>query len=180
LAALLRQPIILIGHHNDLASGLEILKDTADRVNILKHVRWADMDEIVFSLFLTRCIGDTMIVQMQARKARVPIPPNIRSVLIERSWSSVRGFDQEILSVTIVNGSSVSEPFLVRGQMAEPLPVPENSILLIEAAPKDLERNGDTLPWPPPVWAYARRIACEARDRATPMVESFRRLALPK
>jgi len=44
--ALLRQPLILYGHHWDLAQGLEVLEQAAEDVNRLGDVRWGPLDWI--------------------------------------------------------------------------------------------------------------------------------------
>lgn len=45
-AAYLNRPIILMGHHKNVAGGLSILEEAAQFINSLGHVEWTDMTRI--------------------------------------------------------------------------------------------------------------------------------------
>ena len=46
LRAFLDQPLILYGHHEDVAPGLDVLGEAAEDVNRLGETRWCSLGEI--------------------------------------------------------------------------------------------------------------------------------------
>ena len=68
LRAFLGQPLILYGHHDDLADGLEPLVDAARNVNRLGDVEWKSLGAIAATSYDLRVDGSTAIVQPWATR----------------------------------------------------------------------------------------------------------------
>jgi hypothetical protein len=83
LRGFLRQPIVLYGHPSDLGDGLEILEAAAASVNRLPGVAWTDLTTLSRANYATRLDGDALRVRPFARRLRVELPPDVRSVVFE-------------------------------------------------------------------------------------------------
>ena len=83
LRAFLGQPLILYGHHDDLADGLEPLVDAARNVNRLGDVEWKSLGAIAATSYDLRVDGSTAIVQPWARRLRVALPDGVTDVVVE-------------------------------------------------------------------------------------------------
>jgi hypothetical protein len=77
LRAFLGQPLVVYGHHDDLADGLDVLGEVADQVNALGDVRWSALDEIVRAGAQTRVDGATLHVRPLARRVAVEVPDGV-------------------------------------------------------------------------------------------------------
>ena len=73
LRAFLGQPLILYGHHDDLADGLEPLVDAARNVNRL-GVEWKSLGAIAATSYDLRVDGSTAIVQPWAGDCALRCP----------------------------------------------------------------------------------------------------------
>ncbi len=71
LRAYMDHPIVLYGHHDDLADGLDMLAAAAARVNRLGDVRWMAPEEIAHSNVAIRRDGDALSVRPFAQRVRV-------------------------------------------------------------------------------------------------------------
>ena len=83
LRAFLGQPLILYGHHDDLADGLEPLVDAARNVNRLGDVEWKSLGAIAATSYDLRVDGSTAIVRPWARRLRVALPDGVTDVVVE-------------------------------------------------------------------------------------------------
>jgi len=86
IAALLRQPIVPMTHHQALADGYGLLDETAGFVNSLGPVAWRDMRSIARSLFSHKHEGDTMRVKMWTKRLTVTIPRGTTRIEVLRPW----------------------------------------------------------------------------------------------
>jgi hypothetical protein len=82
--ALLRQPLILYGHHWDLAQGLEVLAQAADDVNRLGDVRWGPLDWIARRNYSTHAQ-----VELSLPPDR-PLEPHALPNLATKPWPIAR------------------------------------------------------------------------------------------
>jgi hypothetical protein len=156
LRAFLGQPLVLYGHHDDLAGGLDVLAEIAANVNRLGEVRWCSVGEIALSNYATRIEGDRLLVRPYSRRLRVELPPDTDALLVEQP----REATPRLIGWSI--GDSSPRPF---GSAATPLPEPLQ-IRLRGAVEVDCGEvpAPDWRPWP-----VLRRVATEARDRALPL-----------
>ena len=70
LRSFLGQPLILYGHHGDLADGLGVLDEAADFVNREGGVAWGSLADIASSSYVTKCDGPTLRIRVFARDVR--------------------------------------------------------------------------------------------------------------
>jgi hypothetical protein len=84
LRAFLDQPLILYGHHGDLAEGgLDVLASAVDDVNGLGERRWCSLGEIVAGNFETRFEGSRLSVRPFTRRLRVDVPDAVEQLVVE-------------------------------------------------------------------------------------------------
>lgn len=165
IAAFLRQPIVIAGHHQDAAGGLKLLADIAATVNALDGCTWSDMKGIVRSNYLQRTTGDRLDLRMYARHITVPLPDGIRHVRVERPWIE----SGQTEDITVTAGADT----LFTGS-AGPLttPIEAGNARIIEIAseqPHPVDSSTVAPPRPNP-WPIARKILMELRDRLAPML----------
>jgi hypothetical protein len=156
LRAFLDQPLILYGHHADLAGGLDLLADTAARINRLGDVRWASLGEIAELNYTSQLQDGILRIRPYAHRLVLDPPEGVRSLLLKRPRSADHGM------AGWSNGGAVV-PF--------DTPVPRapgrHEIRLRPTAWTDAE----TVPGPPPgLWPVLRRVATETRDRLQPLL----------
>lgn len=154
LRAYLDQPLVLYGHHADLAEGLGVLARRTAEVNRLGAVRWSSLGEIAASSFEHRREGDLLRVRPYARRIEVEVPEGVRRVVVEPAPGSGPGDLVRTPAATVALG----EPFPAAGP---------NSLRLVLESPDAVAPR--TVPAPPHrPWPIARRLAGEARDRVAP------------
>lgn len=157
LRAFMGQPLVLYGHHTDVASGLDLLEQAAARVNALGDVQWLSLGDLASSNFAWRLDGDTVVVRPYAGRVRLQVPARARRLIVEEprdpagelaGWSSGT-------TRPIPFGESIScQP----GAQVEVRLRPEFTV-----APASVP----TPSWQP--WAPIRRLAAESRDRLLPL-----------
>ena len=157
LHAFLDHPLVLYGHHDDLAHGLDLLADAAARVNRLGDVEWTSLGSIALGNHAIRLEGDTAWVRPYSGRIQLQLPELVRAFALEEP----RDIDGGVLGWSLPSGPEV--PFGV--------PVPCRGGRVVEARLRvaDPVDPGDVgapawRPWPP-----LRRVATEARDRALPL-----------
>jgi hypothetical protein len=163
LAAFLRQPIVMIGHHGDVAGSLEILAEAASKIRTLPEVQWGDMQTIARGCFLTKRTGNSLWIRLQARLVVAQIPEGVEHLFVDRPWLT------EEASEPLVLQQPDSSHFKVAGnRVIGPIPARPGPLTLHcpPAETLSVPLNGSRLL--PPVWPLARRLLCEARDRLAP------------
>ncbi len=173
LRAFLDQPLILFGHHDDLAGGLEPLAELAAAVNALADVRWMPLGEIVRTNVDTRTDGTAMEVRLHTRRASVDVP---------------EGIDELRVLLPVAHGDVVDEPIsigpdrLLLGAAARD--GWRTLSVAARAGPLEIELGRfDALdpwaaaraPWRPT--ARVRRTLAEGRDRLLPVAAAVRSAA---
>jgi hypothetical protein len=161
VAALLRQPIVPMTHHQAFAGGFGLLDDTAAFVNSLGGVAWGDMTSIARSLYSHRHSGRVLSVRMWSKRISVRVPHETSEIHVERPWLE----------------QSNEEPLYWRGSDRSWMAVPSAGIITVPAgatveiasgrsdAHRAHPRGGS-----PRLAAVARRFLTEARDRALPSI----------
>jgi len=155
LRAFLDHPLVIYGHHEDVAGGFEPLAEAAALVNGLGPVKWCSVGEIARGNY-SRCLqGERLVVRPHARRVRVEPIAGARTLCIEapvsneaaglRGWSvgsgPIRAFEEDV-------PIGITSPIEIRLHGSRDVD-PERV-----AAPS----------WRP--WPRVRRAATEARDRA--------------
>jgi hypothetical protein len=172
LAAFFHQPIIMIGHHQDVAGGLGVLADWARWVNSLGDVRWTSLEEIIHSSFLTQRVNGTLFIKLGARKIHLCVPEGVDQIVLLRPWVSGEATEP----VSLIRHGSVSRLPAAAGICVGPCPVrPGEQLTVVCEVPQRAlprERSAALRLWP-----LTRRLACEVRDRLWPLVRSKPRIA---
>ena len=153
LRAYVDQPIVLYGHHQDVADGLDVLAAAAARVNRMGPVEWMGPEAIALSNAALKWDGDAVSVRAFAN--RLSLPAHAATVAVEDpggefiGWSL--GRDPQV--------HAFGEPVAAVG-----------GELWLRA---ESEVDPADVPSPPlKVWPKLRRIATESRDRLAPLRRS--------
>jgi len=162
LRAFLGQPLILYGHHEDVAPGLGVLASAVDDVNRLGERRWCSLAEIAAGNFESRRQGGELSIRPYSRRVRVEIPDGVERLRVELP-AAHPGPDGEGLRI---DGESleIGEPVSVAAGTTAELRLQSSDAVDVETVP------------PPPrqPLALARRALGEGRDRLLPLVDRLR------
>jgi hypothetical protein len=155
LAAYLRQPIILMGHHQDLRDGYDVLTRSARLINGLGPVSWGSMSDICGTTYDQRIEGDEMALTVFFNSTTIILPGSLRSLTIQdgtglRSRWRLSGRHGLIANLDLPATLQVTDQF---GDMihCERLTPP-----LTASDPGDIR---------PSLAASVRRLITETRDR---------------
>lgn len=111
LRAFLDHALIVYGHHDDVAGGLEPLAETADRIRRIGDATWMSVGSIARGNHVHRLVDGTLAVRPYARRVTVDVPAGasrltvaapdpIGGALELRGWSAgdgvVQPFDAEV------------------------------------------------------------------------------------
>jgi len=164
--ALLRQPLILYGHHWDFAEGLQALSQAVSDVNDLGDVQWGPLDWIAAHNYSLRRTGELLDVRMHSLRAVVEIPAGVTAVRVHTQpihggphWRGVRCAG---LQAPMSRGAG--------GWSSEPLAVSDRQQVEISLPPaRPLQAGALSGPVFKP-WPLARRVLVEGRDRLQPLL----------
>jgi hypothetical protein len=158
LRAFLDHPVIVYGHHEDVAGGLEPLAEAAALINRLGDVGWMSPGRIAAGNYERRVDGDALVVRPHSRRIVLDPPPEARSLELVSP--------EDALGDSEVRGWSVTEgPVHSFGEAVElPAGAGPLEVRLHSAADVDV-RHVPAPAWRP--WPRLRRATTEARDRAT-------------
>jgi hypothetical protein len=163
LRAFLDQPLILYGHHGDVAGGLDQFAALAGRINGLGDVEWASPGDIAAGNIRTRADGEVLHVRMFARRARVHVPAGARWLTVEAPALEPQHERDDVScdgrvaapgeAIALPGDSRVIELRLVRTGALGPGTVPAPGLRY---------------------WPITRRLMSETRDRLTPLYRGTR------
>lgn len=167
IATLLHQPIIPVGHHYDLADGLEILEDLAKFINSMGDVRWASMEQISRSHYARMFDQELLHIRMYTKRIQICVPEGIRNIKIDRSLHGKHA----TLEWRVFNENAEWIP----QQSNEPISVKsgkyiEITINRIRSSAGNIKIDRKIRCWPP-----IRRLLTEARDRLNPLLRRLPR-----
>lgn len=170
LAAFLRQPIIVAGHHQDAADGLGLLEEMAKLIKSFGNVEWSDLEGTLRTNHLEKVQGELHSVKMYARKVRVTIPAGVQRLRIERPWVP----------------EGVPEPLTVRARgEVKRFPRAGNSICFEQRSGATVELFSERIstlnfaevkPRLMSLWPVSRKIMMEMRDRLLPIARELPKL----
>jgi hypothetical protein len=155
LAAYLRQAIVLVGHHQDLKGGLELMDDLARFINQLGPVVWGNMEELARRNCAWRQEGDGLRISPFGTGCSVNLPAGVKQLSIHppdgsgwRRWRIARGSNAPL---ELEAGESIALPPTFQGMVSIDAPPPESRA-------GGVSTRRDLIP-------LLRRLATEARDR---------------
>ncbi len=155
LRAYLNQPLVLYGHQEDLADGLDGLAALTAEVNGLGAVRWGSLDTLAAASFERRRESDVLRVRPYSRRIEVDVPDGVGELVVERP----PGSDADDAVRTATASAAFGESLAVApGERAEVTLIAADAVSPA-SVPAPRRR----------AWPVARRIAAEARDRAVPL-----------
>lgn len=165
--AYLRQPLILCGHHEEFADGLDPFRRAAELINSLGDVCWGSPGEMARQSFAADREGNVLRLRLWSRHVVVTVPRGVKELAVERPAGHAAPPFERIL----LDGVEVG--LLTPGK--GPVPIPLRAVAagrrvrLALRTPRavDPERVPDPK-WRP--WPLVRRIAAEGRDRLRPML----------
>lgn len=156
LRAYLDQPLVLYGHHDDLAPGLDLLAEAqAEIAAIAPTTTWRSLAAIARRAYETRAEGATLAVRPLANQLRVEIPAGIDTLRFEPPSGPT-------FPRLLVDGA--------QHEYNAPIRIAEGTeTVTVDSGPAPIEPA--EVPSPPrrPL-AVARRIAGESRDRLAPLL----------
>jgi len=167
VAALLHQPIIPIGHHNDIAEGLHLLANLSGYINSLGTVRWISMKGMSRSQFSRKIDGGILRIRMFTKRIEICVPEEIQQIFVERLrpegaeykpllWRALG----EKMEWNLL-GLEESIPAF-SGQKIEIMSPFTTSLHMDARTSKKLQ-----------LWPIVRRQLTEARDRISPFLKRF-------
>jgi hypothetical protein len=157
LRAFLDQPLILYGHHDDVAGGLDPLAEA--RVNALGDVRWMSLGQIAQSNYALRVDGATAVVRPYAGRLATTLAPEVTEVTVIAPEAGAGAF----------SGWSVPGPRAARAAIGEPLAAGGGAGLELRLHTR-WETDAATVPMPGRrPWPTLRRAGTEIRDRLAPL-----------
>jgi hypothetical protein len=174
IAALLRQPIVPMTHHQAVADGYDLLDEVASFVNSLPGVSWRDMKTISRSLYSQMQDDRILRIRMLSKRVSVPIPGGTTQIHVERPWLEDAA-EEALIWRTVAE----DRPWRVA---SPPDTIAVQAGVTIEIASGQAEA---TLPGthgarPPRLAPVARRLLTEGRDRAFPSIHRIARRGLSR
>jgi hypothetical protein len=159
LRAFLDHPIVLYGHHQDVAGGLDLLAEAAARANRLGEVRWVSPGDVAAANHEVRREGDQLVVRAFSRRIRLaPLAPGTAAVTVVEP--------PEALGASGLRGWSLPDGE-VRA-FGDRAPVTPGARPVIRLHGGDVEPSSVPAPrWR--AWPRVRRVATEGRDRMLPL-----------
>jgi hypothetical protein len=165
LRAFLDHPLIVYGHHEDVADGFDALAETAAVINQLGDVRWSSIGDIVTGNVEQRAESDGLHLRPFSRRLVLAIGSDVSSVTVEAPPDSLDDASLTGFSVRGPRNAAVTGHPLPFGRVValDPGDAPHLEIQLHGAA--DVEPRLVPAPvWRP--WPKLRRAVTELRDRA--------------
>lgn len=164
LRAFLGQPLIVYGHHGDLAEGPEVLEEIAAEINCLGTVKWGDLTSIARGSFHTRREDDLLRVRMLAGEIDVQLDPGVNRIIFEMPGAGER--DGAAVQIQTPGRSIATRPGEELRVGAGERTLRARLCFADGVNPQEVSAPRRGL-WPP-----ARRLLVQGRDRLSPMLRA--------
>jgi hypothetical protein len=162
--AYLDKPVVLYGHHGDVAGGLGRLEQEAETIRRLGAVEWMSLQEICRTNYLVRREHETAIVRLFSRRTAGAMPRGCRLVRVELPESHHDWEHEQVVSShgrvgfrREPDGRIVSAPFEASARLD--IGLVRRDAVAVEAIARRRTRPQ----------AAVRRAVAEARDRIRPL-----------
>ncbi len=160
LLAYLDHPVVLFGHHQDVAEGPPRLRRIREQLAGMGPIRWESIQRLARSNFFFRLEGERLHLRVHSRRVDLEVPPGVRELVVDLSGHPCP--DEELV---LCAGQPVAP--------GEPAPVRAGvrcEVTLRHALDGEPPRGGRGGRRRLKVWPHVRRGMSEARDRSLPMV----------
>jgi hypothetical protein len=164
IAALFRQPIVPMTHHQAVADGYNLLDETASFVNSLGGVTWCDMKTISRSLYSSRHDDKTLRVRMWSKRVTVPVPPGTTAIHVDRACTEDLGEE------TFFWRTRTGDHRWKVTSRSETFGVNSGETIEIASGPAGATATETHTAGRPGLAPVVRRLLTEVRDRALPSV----------
>jgi hypothetical protein len=169
ISAFLDRPIIPVGHHDSVSSGLELLSSVAHMINSLGNVHWMNPELMLRSNYLSVPEDSTLRVKPYSSRIQLTIPQDITEIMIEvPEDGGQRGGAWECALPL-----EASPPGCHEGRIAVKV-TPGETIEFVSPQLGATDFHKVERPGFSP-WALPRRILCEGRDRLGPFISAVGR-----
>jgi len=159
LRAFLGHPIVLYGHHDDVAGGLEPLAAAANAVNRMGDVEWTALGTMAETNARVHVSGTTAVVRPYANRLRLTLPADGATQVTVLAPSE--GADA-FAGWSLDGATPVTE-------FGAPLPLPTDGPATLRLHSR-FETPLASIPSPRPrPWPAVRRVGTELRDRLAPL-----------
>jgi hypothetical protein len=169
IAALLRQAIVPMTHHQAMADGYGRLDEVASFINSLGKVAWGDMTTISRSLYARHQNSGTLTVRMLSNRISVAVPEGTTQIQAQRTRPTDR--DYEMLFWRSNTGQQGWSP-VVPGQ---DISVQEGATVEIATGSASSTRAATCAQGRRGLTPVARRLLTEGRDRVLPSIHRLSR-----
>jgi hypothetical protein len=163
LGAFLDHPLVLYGHHEDVADGLQTLQHATSLVNSLGKVQWTSASAIARQNVLTRCEDETFFVRLLARRVDVRSPEHVKTMEIDLSLLDGDLGDHEVVVASPTDAATMPAARVVS------VDVPAERLTIEVRLRRRLDHHSipaaRLTPWP-----VLRRAMTETRDRLRPLL----------
>lgn len=156
----LGQPIVMVGHHEDLKYGLSDIENIADYINTLEKISWKSMKNIYRGQYSHKITNDTLIIRMHSNHIEVNIPPGTKCICVIPPLK----YNSCTLNMGINRGHSTEWISVVPNSY---IPISRCDTLSFTYKPLSIK----TINPPRPrlyLSSYIRRLYTEVRDRLYP------------
>jgi hypothetical protein len=169
IAAVLRQPIVPMTHHQAVADGYDLLDEMASYINSLGRVTWTDMRTISRALYSQKQDDSTLRVRMWSKQVSVPVPEGTTRIQLERPWLAAA--EEKLFWRATSQDCRWNEvPW-----QAETIAVPAGATIEVASGPAAVATARDAGAGPTRLAPVARRLLTEGRDRALPSLHRIAR-----
>lgn len=166
VAALLRQPIIPVGHHQDVADGFDMLAALAKFIATLGPVRWGSMERIARAHYSHRIDDKTMHVRPHTRRVEFVVPGGVEQICIRAPRSN----DEADRAVRCVIAGGLSSVDVIGNQVVTVRPGQAVQVHVGATANRGPSARLFAVPKP---WPLIRRLLTETRDRLAPALRAL-------
>jgi hypothetical protein len=160
LRAFLGQPLVLYGHHDDLAGGPDRLAGVAREIDRFGDVSWVSLGEMARTNHLERRSGSQLTVRMLGRRARIALPPGVSEVSVE--MPGVRGAASGEVSI----GGTTARWELDGRDLRSPTVGVGGEAVDVAISPPPAPGSAAAARAGASAWPLLRRLISEGRDRA--------------
>jgi hypothetical protein len=166
LRAFLDHPLVVYGHHEDLAGGLEPLAEVAATVNRLGDVQWMSVGAIGATNFDARAVGTTLHVRGYSGRLAVTPPDDVAALTVDAPLEAggahaMVGWSLDGGAVRAFGETAAVERSGGEGGGGRPREIRLHAAGAVD--PATVAVPG----WRP--WPKLRRTGTELRDRALPL-----------
>ena len=170
--AFLDQPVVLEGHHTDLAGGLDVLEEASNEIGRLGDPAWMSLGGIAETNAAVHRSHNILHVRMYSRRTVLAVPEGVETLVVETPAYAAQQEDEILVRF---DGSGWDDSSS-SGYGQLPVSAGVRELRLVRASPgEDVLQSPSWRPWP-----VLRRVLSESRDRALPAISALQARAMAR